>query len=85
MKIASLKQDFAKQQIILSAVFSYLNVLNNEKKLRAVEEDINLAQQKAYRQDVLQSLHTAYFQLMRVNYFSAIGKTELFYLNRLVR
>jgi outer membrane protein len=95
MKIARLKQDFAKQQVILSAVFAYLNVLNNEEKLRAVDEDINLAQQlvivaghqlaagvvteldvvraktrlaqqQAYRQDILQNLHAAYFQLMRI-------------------
>ncbi len=94
LKIAYLEEGFARQQVILSAVFSYLNVLNKEEELRAVEQDINLAQQvvtmaehqlsagivtnldviraktrlaqqQAHRQDVLQSLCLAHFQLMR--------------------
>lgn len=94
LEIARLEEGFAKQEVILSAVFAYLNVLDKEEKLRAVDEDINLAQQlavmanhqlsagvvteldvirakthlaqrQAYRQDILQSLHEAYFQLMR--------------------
>ena len=45
LKIASLEEGFARQQIVLSAVFAYLDVLDKEEKLRAVEENINLAQQ----------------------------------------
>ena len=95
LRISRLEEKFARQQVILSTVFAYMNVLNSEEKLRAVDEDIHLAQQlvtmaehqlsagvvteldviraktrlaqqRARRQDVLQALHLAYFQLMRV-------------------
>ena len=40
-----LKSNLAQQQVITAAVIAYLDVLQAQEQLRAVEEDVRLAQQ----------------------------------------
>ncbi|MGE5279250.1 MAG: TolC family protein [Deltaproteobacteria bacterium] len=44
LQIARLEEGFVRQQVMLSAVLSYLSVLKSEEELRARDEDIGLAQ-----------------------------------------
>ena len=40
-----LKRSLAQQQVVTAAVIAYLDVLQAQEQLRAVEEDVRLAQQ----------------------------------------
>ena len=45
--IAELEEKLAQQQVVTAAVIAYLDVLQAQEQLRAVEEDVHLAQQLA--------------------------------------